>query len=299
MRPLAKFQPIPVAHFISNCLDPDASSLSPYLNFGLLNASLATNAELLSATEWLDGLHFDADGALLPPGLSASGAETLEAMLRRMKEELKGQADAEILAAAASTSSASRIPRPPANPFVAAPPAPASAPKPPIGALERPQRPDKSSSLSTAPTSLPVMLHLLAGRLAKGLDESIQRVGEGAVVGDAMQLGELEAEGRAMVRGRVVHEPVEGAVEGEARLYEAWIGGGVLWMTRRAGRSDRERTDVEKAGVMLKTERGDALEVVEWDFFDDSELMMAVKAVGKDGKPPKPLPRVKLIICFP
>lgn len=285
---MARFQPIPVAHYITHCLPPEGT-IHPYLHFGALNAPLEGNPEVEAGKAWLEALEFDERGGKVVR--EVGGEDSLGSMLRRMKEELKGQADAEVLESSAANFSSSGASRLPPIPFSTPPPqAPNQPYAPSTESLERPQRLEKPAhAAGTPPSSLPVMLHLLAGTLADGLDGAIRRVGEGAKVGEGVELGELEGGVSAgMVRGRVVHAAEE-SQEREAKLYEAWVHNGVLWMTRRAGGSDDEGLEVEKAGVKLRlgsegAGEGQGVEVIEWDFFDDVEMMLAVKIVGKEGE---------------
>lgn len=147
------------------------------LGFGLGTVGLEQNAELREAEKWFEEMGREDEEVGAGKG---KGKDGLEGMMKRMKEELKGQADALIVEAMGVERRGE-------------------------GERERPPRVEETVVGRKAPTSLPVLLHLLASRLSKGMDEAVRRVGEGAVVAGSCGLGEIPAEA-ALVRGRMIDE---------------------------------------------------------------------------------------------
>lgn len=184
IRPLAKFQPIPVAHYIRHCLAD--STLSPFLSFGPSQTSIEENAQLREAQAWYAALRTT----------PAEGEEEFEGMMKRMKEELRGQADAAMVG---------------------------------ISTREERTRPQHGAKRLSVPQSVPALLHLLAGVVARGMEEAIQRVGGGAILEREEVVGSMEKGegGKVLVRERVVGE-VSSALDG-ALVVADFVGVGCEW----------------------------------------------------------------------
>lgn len=176
VRPLARFQPLPVAHYIRHCLPADAGAIGPLLSFGLATAPLELNVDLRAAEDWFDALGGDQE-------LEGEG---LRGVMRRMKEELKGQADAaKVERTRPRASTTTQLDRDKERP----------------GRIV--DRATSSKSTRTEPTSLPVLLHLLAGKLAGALEHAMATVGNSATVREQVQLGHHDPE-QQLVRERLI-----------------------------------------------------------------------------------------------
>lgn len=169
VRPSARFQPIPVAHYIRHCL-PE-SLITPFLSFGLASVPLSANRDLTSARSWYDALRPD----------HVEKKESLDLLMKRMKEELKGQADRELAFSSEDMQESESEIEP-----------------------ERPPREEEGSVLGSAPKALPVLLHLLAEKVSVVLASAMQKIGEAVEKeGDSVVLGKG---GERTFRERILHD---------------------------------------------------------------------------------------------
>lgn len=196
VRPRAAFQPRPVAHYLHHCLTE--SGLSPYLSFGLGSSPLESSVELTQVRAWLDGLGGN-------PGPNRDGAESegLSSMLRRMKEELRGQLDAVRVGKTAEAA-----PLTAGDTWTEAMPVPAKAP-----------------SGDEAPIALPALLHVLAETVSGVMQRAVEQVGQACVVDPPIVVGLLTepqpGELPRRVRSWTIRE------REEVVLFQAWIDAGV------------------------------------------------------------------------
>ena len=182
---MANFQPLPVSHYIQHCLPPTASSLSPFLSFGLASAALSSNTELAAVDEWLASVE-KRNAANVAATRAAGSSAGLESVLKRLQQELRGQIDAEKLEraheaeyeAALRADDIARILRPPLSPTKASQPgrkqhrsqSPDVQPRAAFASRSgadvdaRPQSPttEGSTDPASAPKSLPALLHTIA-----------------------------------------------------------------------------------------------------------------------------------------
>lgn len=178
IRPNARFQPISVTHYLRHCLLE--SRISPYLAFGSRQVPLESNAESRQAEAWYEGLReVEERRARQAEHTDDVFDESLEIVMRRMKEELKGQEAATLLGKREQNETTEW------------------------------QHPGQSSSLfrkmRDPPTSLPILLHLLASKVGAALDAAIKLVGEGVERESTAILGPLPSdEGRILVREREI-----------------------------------------------------------------------------------------------
>ena len=208
-RPTARFQPLPVSQYILNSLA--SSPITPFLDFGLGTTSLEQNLVVAQVERWFDSkIDGSSSGSGEGNGMGLKEEESLFAVMRRMKEELRGQADAALLSTSTSTT--------------ALPPS-AERPK----RVDIPTNDDEESiraNTSFGTTSLgqkldvdsiPVLLHVLAGRLAGTFQLSLEKLGRGIVVREGVELGKWlgdEVE-EVTVRERLV----------DGMLCYAWVDG--------------------------------------------------------------------------
>lgn len=257
VRPTARFHPVPVAHFIRRCLSETA--ISPFLDFGLGVTSIASNADLAAAQRWVDNIPLDGDQ-------DDPDAESLEAMLRRMKEEVKGQADAELLEASQRSQQPPERRQNPTSVF--------HAPPPP--ATERPPRVGKPKE--ERPVSLPILLHLLAGIVANVMDCAIRRIGESAHATVNTTLDDFgEASLKQSLRSRLVVNRKK-----STWVYRMALSSDEIRVSRELGSQDDAVS--ENAAAKLRTEAGEQIEVIDVDFFDDEEIVLAVRIAQRAGK---------------
>ncbi|GAA6011335.1 hypothetical protein JCM8202_003987 [Rhodotorula sphaerocarpa] len=224
-RPTAHFHPIPVSHYIQHRLPPTATTLSPYLSFGLAAEPLTANADLRAVEAWLDTTVGSANGgetSAAPPGSSASQDvhSNLGTLLKRLRQELRGQIDAEKLEEAREAEelgalAAEDIERAVRRPYAEVQPdSPLSlsnrSPRPSAPYTraetrdEAESRPSEAGSTESAPPrSLPALLHTLARLSGNLFAGTVSRVsGDRALISD---LGSgRERPGAKKVRARVV-----------------------------------------------------------------------------------------------
>ncbi|BGP36700.1 hypothetical protein JCM10449v2_000601 [Rhodotorula kratochvilovae] len=265
VRPLAAFHPLPVSSYIQHRLPPSASTIAPFLALGLASAPLKGNKEIERAEEWVAQLPvgtrelMDAECGL-DVGTGADGEEgedevRLDALLRRMAEELQGQIDAEELASstpAGAPASAMHAPftqaprpvdsasftiHPPQHPLAAAATTsdPDAAPRPSASAAAA-----HTSAPAFAPQSLPALLHLTA---------------------------------------RLVGGVMDGAVR-------AATGERATLVTFARQLAPQDLGAVESAAYKLVTAEGAMLRVIEFAFGADGEVVLGAEVV-KEGAPAK------------
>ncbi|GAA5894244.1 hypothetical protein JCM5296_004693 [Sporobolomyces johnsonii] len=278
IRPQASFLPLPVGSYIRHSLAPSTSPIAPFLSFGLASVPLSSNAELAGAESWLEGMKVGRTEA--QEVAERLGTETLEQALKRMTEELKGQIDAEAVAAVSERSGGSGRDAEGMD-------ADASPVQPPFAALDpastderRPGTPLSSTRLPAEdarpkpPVSIPVMLHLVARLSGEIMARAVRRVGEGAQVEERVVRGTVDGEGRARrVRTRVA--------QGTMILN---IGSPTVHLARQSSIAADDSAAVSFAACKLATSDGaTTLKVVEFDFVDDEELVLALEAEGGAG----------------
>ena len=139
------------------------------------------NVELKEAEEWFEGLE---NGGV---NEAVEEKEEVRIMMKRMKEELKGQADATLVGGARRK------------------------PKSSLGGEGEKERPGRrrqsvEEGKRGPPGSIPVLLHLLAGKVAKGMQDAIMSVGKRAKVDDEAELGGQAEGGLNLIRERFVSE---------------------------------------------------------------------------------------------
>lgn len=279
IRPTAKFQAIPVAHYIRHCLLE--SAISPYLDFGLGTAALSANAKLSVAQAWVDDVP-----AAKKRAVAEDDAESLEDLLRRMKEELKGQMNAMLLEASRSHDAPLDSSKPPS--------APLTSPAPPEAALDasalyegRPGRTDGSIRKTATvqakpPNSLPIMLHLLAGKIAGVLDRAVHCVGATAIADSARHLHHLEpTDDSPMLRTRLSRRGQSDTATARI-MYTAWISNSQLLVERTDCHT--WQTEISGMKLALGSKVTDAVEVVDFDFYDDEEILIAAKIAERSGQ---------------
>ncbi|GAA5834295.1 hypothetical protein JCM9279_004274 [Rhodotorula babjevae] len=321
IRPLAAFDPLPVSHYIQHRLPSTAATLAPFLAFGLASAPLKDCAELKAAEAWVAQLPVGAralrdaelgliDGESTVGGMgegAGNDARRLDALVRRMTEEVQGQVDADELASRTGTgwrrTGSSLVPGA-FNPAPAAKPEevpswaegagadPDNAPRPPPGSASPSSSPfgskaaPSSSKTPRAPQSLPALLHLTARlvggvfdrgvRAATGahahLGEPVERDAGTGMVDEGAEAGELR------LRTRVAED---------GRLEEVWARGSTITVSRQlVALVLGNLSAVETASYDLRVADGPPFRVVELDFAADDELVLGV-AVLKDGAPPR------------
>ncbi|BGP12724.1 hypothetical protein JCM10213v2_000641 [Rhodosporidiobolus nylandii] len=321
-RPLALFLPLPVASYIRTRLPPTATTLSPYLSFGLATAPLAACEELKEAEAWIE---------TVVPSLPKERAkeddkEALNRTLRRLTEELRGQADAVELNLQRQEEDETRSAiehgfstAPPfaeldeqfeadrmledarrsdfaehlrARAFVAEGGLQADVARP--ASPSKPSFPTSSAATpSPPPKSLPAMLHLLARLLGEAMDGAVrgatgesERVEKGE---EAPLLVDEDGEGDGV---RVRTRAVEGGVA-EVRVLD-----GVVRFTRPfppsstpsfASSSLPDLSEVEHTALSLRTSDGAAnVKVLEFELLEGRkgvELVMGCE-VATEGAPP-------------
>ncbi|CEQ38948.1 SPOSA6832_00426 [Sporobolomyces salmonicolor] len=204
----ASFLPLPVGSYIRHSLAPSTSPIAPFLSFGLASAPLSSNAELAAAESWIEGMKVGRTEA--QEVAERLGTETLEQVLKRMPEELKGQIDAQAVAAVSRLSGGSgRVgegtdaDEPPVQlPFAALDPASTDERRP--GTSLSPAKRLAEDANPKPPVSISVMLHLLARLSGEIMAGAVRRVGEGAQVEEKVVRGPIDGEGMARrVRTRV------------------------------------------------------------------------------------------------
>ncbi|GAA5976800.1 hypothetical protein JCM11641_000875 [Rhodosporidiobolus odoratus] len=323
-RPLALFHPLPVAHYIRWRLSAGSTvPLAPYLSFGLASKSLEECEELKEVERWVgekvpaveEEDEKEGDGIRLAEGRRESGRQELEKRVRRMKEEIKGQMDAQEVLRRRRFEGEEReaglrgpgrgrggrglfgdFERDVAQEELESPPPP---PPPPAvlgestfddddlrpGSPSSSRLPASSTSTSTSttprPKSLPAMLHHLAKLTGEAMDEAVRKAtGESreVKVGEEVTKDD-DVQGEVRIRTRVVRE---GLVEG-------WVAGGVVRFTRPAvSQSSPELPSlpglrrVEHAAYSLKTSEGAESKVLEFDLLPFSVEAAAVED-GSDG----------------
>ncbi|KAI5476372.1 anaphase-promoting complex component Cut20/Apc4 [Pseudohyphozyma bogoriensis] len=128
----------------------------------------------------------------------------------------------------------------------------------------------KEELMAKVPTSIAFLLHILAGKIGAGMDGAMKRIGEGARKSEEVVLGSLpSAEAATEVRDRIVGEGAD------AMHHVAWIADSALWTTRQAL---VDGAPAETSAVNLRTEDNVALQVIDFDFLDDEEIVLVVKA---------------------
>ncbi|GAA5995013.1 uncharacterized protein JCM10292_004488 [Rhodotorula paludigena] len=293
-RPNAAFSPLPVSHYIRNCLPPTATGISSFLSFGLASAPLAQSADLAQAEAWVAQLPVGERTLIdeelgLPRATSAGGdAAVLDATLKRMAEEVKGQADADELEQASaaadplSPNAATRLPFATValNETATAgdssfdpPPHSASfadtSSADPDAAARRPpalSSPSKSSAARpSAPKSLPALLHLCARLVGGAMDAAVRATtGDKAVLGAVKARSEVLDEADRFTRAKIV------GADGQESLCEVWLEERSVAFARQPMVEDVSA--IEMARYKLETPDGAALRLVGFDFFGSSEV---------------------------
>ncbi|GAA5914814.1 hypothetical protein JCM8208_005711 [Rhodotorula glutinis] len=326
IRPVAAFDPLPVSHYIQHRLPSTASTIAPFLAFGLASAPLKDCAELKNAEAWVAqlpvgtrALH-DAELGLVDrddmrddmrPG-GGDDEQRLHMLVRRMAEEVQGQVDADELAARARAGSTvagtstlpggfndAPAPKPEEVPSWAdVVPDPDAGPRPPLAGAS-----SSSSSFGGAsptklkvskprvPQSLPALLHLTA-RLVGGVMDRGVRAATGAHAQVGEQVGRDAGGGTMDVDGEKEEVRLRTRVAQDGRLEEVWVRASTITFARQLVPGDLSA--VETASHDLRLSDGPPFRVVELDFADDDELVLGI-AVLKDGAAPRHLiARIKL-----
>ncbi|BGP44776.1 hypothetical protein JCM10450v2_000590 [Rhodotorula kratochvilovae] len=300
VRPLAAFHPLPVSSYIQRRLPPSASTIAPFLALGLASAPLKGNKEVERAEEWVAQLPVgtrelrDAERGL-DVDAGADGEEggddaRLDALLRRMAEELQGQIDADELASSAATRAAGPAMH---APFTQ-PPRPIDSasfsihpPQHPLAAAAATSDPDAAprpfasatAAHTSAPQSLPALLHLTARLVGGVMDSAVQAAtGARAELGEGVKRVQKEAgDGEGEVR-------LQTRVGGVGRLEEVWVRGSTITFARQLAPQDVGA--VESAAYKLATAEGAMLRVIEFAFGADGEVILGAEA-AKEGAPAK------------
>ncbi|SCV68825.1 BQ2448_946 [Microbotryum intermedium] len=292
--PVANFTPLPVAHYIRHCLPTEVNSILPFLNFGPFSASLDANLDLIRARKWIDEIEVVGRRKKT----KEEGEEELVGLLKRMKEELKGQITAERVTAMADNEEGrggelekegllgAEGLEPPFKPgdeamgddVVPLPPNPGTH-------LADKEKPEKD-----VPMSLPILLHLLAGRVARIMDEAITKVGAPHVEPEPEpQRGEIVARVMATTsrEGVLYREHII-----RTTVSRVWIDGDICNSPQNAvwpvqiqkvrvvqGHYASNSTLVVQhvASARLVDDRDRRLKVIDLGWLDDEELVMVCK----------------------
>ncbi|GAA5926463.1 hypothetical protein JCM3775_001025 [Rhodotorula graminis] len=325
IRPVAAFDPLPVSHYIQHRLPSTATTIAPFLAFGLASAPLKDCAEFKGAEAWVAQLPVGTpalrdtelglvDGADMRDDMRPGGGDDerrLDALVRRMTEEVQGQVDADELAARARVGSKEAVtsslpggfnPAPAAKledvpPWADVVPDPDAGPRPPLTGATSPPSPFRgtvvsfSSKKPKAPQSLPALLHLTARLVGGVMDRGVRAAtGAHAVLGEPVVRD--AGEGTMDVDGEVDELRLRTRVAQDGRLEEVWVRGSTITFARQLVQGDLSA--VETASHDLRLADGPPVRVVELDFIDDDELVLGV-SVLKDGAAPRHLiARVKL-----
>ncbi|KAM0793203.1 hypothetical protein ACM66B_000673 [Microbotryomycetes sp. NB124-2] len=281
-RPSANYRPVPVAHFIRRSLSE--SAVSPFLDFGMATTPLDSNAILKAGQAWLDSVEID-ERTFEPVDDEVDWPDKLDKLVRRLKEELQGQFDAEDLERtdaerAQPRLSLSSIPVPfSKTESRAMPPFPDSDAQ--SRARERPEREKEVDMLDTrsrpvstlsTPSSLPVLLHLLAELVSTNLQLSVQSVGRRTTLSEGQSVG--RASPSTTVRARAIKRGKTGQ-----SVLTAWIGDGTFWLVD----CDPPTNSTRRVGAKLRLQDERQVEVVAFDYYDDQQLLMALKVLSASG----------------
>ncbi|SCZ90941.1 BZ3500_MvSof-1268-A1-R1_Chr1-3g02404 [Microbotryum saponariae] len=273
--PIANFTPLPVAYYIRHCLPVDVNSILPFLNFGPFSASLDTNVDLIRSRRWIDQLEVVGKRGKT----REEGEEELRSVSKRMKEELKGQITAERVEAMAEDGEGTlggwdkegllgaEGLEPPSKPGddamgddVVPPTAPGSANKAKLG----------EDDISV---SLPILLHLLAERVARMMDQAITAVGAPRV--QEKPLLNPESSGVEVITGTsragVLYR--EQTVRND--VWRVWIDGEVFRVVKSIYSTHTEALNIQLGALArLVDERDRRLQVIDLAWLDLDELVM-------------------------
>ncbi|GAA5980627.1 hypothetical protein JCM10908_001714 [Rhodotorula pacifica] len=302
IRPIANFQPLPVSHYIQHCLPPTATSLSPFLSFGLASAPLSSNADLAAVNEWL--ATFGKRDAAKAPATEAAGtsaASGLDQVLKRLQQEVRGQIDAEKLEkvrkaeneATLRADDIARILRPPLAPARGALDRTSTGSQSPDthlrvpfaprtgaaveGVDARPQSPivDRLTVPDSAPKSLPALLHTIANLAGPLFAEAIAgATGEKASVIDLP--GGIPVKDASFARARVIT-----AADSSTWLCSCVCSKESAFFTRQPLNSTAQ-SPAMAATHSLPNEKDldESTTVMAADFASDTELVLAQSATS-------------------
>ena len=181
---------------------------------GLASLPLSQNAAIASGLKWVDSLKTNS-------AKEGEGTrESLDATLKRLGEELKGQKEREELQAEGDVMIRDDVLDldefaidAATHPPFAQQPSNIDEARPtvnPVGASELPP-----------PTSISVLLHLVAKLSGEVMENATRKVGAAQELEDRAERGPLEEEGEQERKSRRVRS----TVSQDGRLCEAWIGG--------------------------------------------------------------------------
>lgn len=214
VRPVAKFHPIPVSSYIENSLSPQTSPITSFLSMGLASLPLPQNSAISSGLKWVHSLKTNLEEE------DEGTQESLEATLKRLGEELKGQKEREGLEAERDAMIRDdmldldefAIDAATHPPF-AQQPTNVDEARPTVTPSEIPEVPP--------PTSISVLLHLVANLSGKVMENAVRNVGALQELQGSTERGPLDARDE---QDRKVRR-VRSTVSQDGRLCEAWITG--------------------------------------------------------------------------
>ncbi|GAA5908343.1 uncharacterized protein JCM6883_004356 [Sporobolomyces salmoneus] len=266
VRPNAAFHPVPVSSYITDSLSPQTSPVNPFLTMGLASLSIAQNSAITNGQKWVDQLQLD-------HSVQEEGSnETLQAMLKRLKEELSGQKERDHVAAGGPKSQEEKMIE--VDEFSIEPPF-----AQPSTTVDEP-RPTSTVATQSSPqhealTSIPILLHFVGKLAGEVMSKAMTRIGNKSTLSERKELGQLQEEeesGRRTQRVRSV-------VAIEEFVHEAWVSKSSLHISRhRIDALDQiEQTayNLERSGASIK--------VFDLEFVDSQQLDIAVEVSGSTG----------------
>ncbi|GAA6058705.1 hypothetical protein JCM10212_003393 [Sporobolomyces blumeae] len=262
VRPVADFHPLPVSSYIADSLGPLTSPINPYLSMGLASVPLAQNHLIAAAEQWVDQIDLDR-------GRHAGRRdETLEDLLKRLGEELQGRLDR----ASVETHAPSRK-----EPLEreGAPTAPFARSTEETDDV-RPAEDRASASSVAVPTSIPVLLHLVAKMSGRVMDQAVRSVGRSARLGEGLTRGVCDDTAREGTKARRHRSKVDS----KGQLWEVWVVASTLHLARTGGGVDAE---TDRTAFKLGAADGATYEILGLDFVGSSELAVALEASGGTG----------------
>ncbi|GAA6032826.1 hypothetical protein JCM8097_000815 [Rhodosporidiobolus ruineniae] len=308
-RPLARFSPHPVAAYIRTALPADTApgSVGEYLQFGLASEGVEMSGQVGAVREWVGRVVPDPlNSADLAEEQGEKESETtkLDRLLKRLKEELRGQTQSVLLARSRDGHVAdeerygrgggrrgTEVPFSGARrgvlegkggmdedgeggglgepvPLFAASSSSGSGADDAAVDLPQPTAAAEGKADGEEPQSLPAVLHVLAEVLGGVMDGAVRGAVEGRV-GEEVVRDDGSAAGGAGEGGLRVRT----GVDGEGRAVEAWVRGDVVRFTRSLPPSfsssspaeSRHLSNVEHAAYNLRTADGAGLRVVEFE----------------------------------
>ncbi|KAK4058070.1 hypothetical protein OIO90_000809 [Microbotryomycetes sp. JL221] len=307
--PSANFRTIPVSHYIRKCLT--TSTIIPLLEFGLSTVSLDSNHELKQAQAWLDSIEIDNE-TFEPIDDPIDWNEHLEKLLKKMKQELQGQIDVSNIEKQIkrrqqqeqkqiNSSNFLKIPIPFSNDSKDKTTTfnldsmndfgmkefesietneTQTSEEAEFNFLSTRMRP--ISTLPT-PTSLPVLMHLLARTLSHNLDQCIKTVGRERIqpLGNPSSIGSTTNDD-VIVRSRVVYTTVER--DQPRQVHFAWIDQSLLWIVRQTitHQNGFNKVVVERAAMKLCLTHDELVEMSLFDFYNDEQIVAVVKGTYSD-----------------